>query len=202
MVHDLLRNFTMYHNVLQVFHDVLLCLTMFSESCNDRHRRIVDRVAVDRLRDHDNAAGIGDNSAEIGNDAIARRDRRYRSKSNPMLNSVLNGDWSNSVTGREVPKGLPGYPRLLPHLAHPLQHGSTPHSVTKCPTVSSTAPHSGQSISPTTKPCLRFSLRVGIRTLEQDGCSKSTAIYLLIQNAHLIFTHLQRDLTLLLITQA
>ena len=27
-----------YHNVLQVFHNVLLCLTMFSESRNDRHR--------------------------------------------------------------------------------------------------------------------------------------------------------------------
>ena len=29
----------MYNNILQVFHDVLLCLTMFSESRNDRHRR-------------------------------------------------------------------------------------------------------------------------------------------------------------------
>ena len=43
---------------------------MFSESRNDRrHRRIGDRVAADRLKDHDNAAGIGDNSAEIGDDA-------------------------------------------------------------------------------------------------------------------------------------
>ena len=49
---------------------------MFSESHNDRNRRIGDRVATDRLRDHNNVAGIGDNSAEsrgnfaeIGNDA-------------------------------------------------------------------------------------------------------------------------------------
>ena len=39
---------------------------MFSESRNDLSRRIGDR---DRLRDRDNAAGIGDNSAEIGDGA-------------------------------------------------------------------------------------------------------------------------------------
>ena len=39
---------------------------MFSESRNDRRRRIGARRAADRLRDRDNAAGIGDNSAEIG----------------------------------------------------------------------------------------------------------------------------------------
>ena len=53
----------MYHNVLHVFHDVLLCFMMFSESLNDRRRRIGDRTAADRLRDRDNATGIGDNSA-------------------------------------------------------------------------------------------------------------------------------------------
>ena len=42
---------------------------MFSESRNDRRRRIGDRAAADRLRDRDNAAGIGDNSAEIGGGA-------------------------------------------------------------------------------------------------------------------------------------
>ena len=53
----------MYHNVLHVFLDVLLCFMMFSESRNDRHRHISDRAAADRLRDRDNATGIGDNSA-------------------------------------------------------------------------------------------------------------------------------------------
>ena len=43
---------------------------MFSEWRNDRHRRIGDRAAADRLRDCDNAAGIGDNFAEIINDAV------------------------------------------------------------------------------------------------------------------------------------
>ena len=38
---------------------------MFSELRNDRHRRISDRAAADRLRDRDNAAGIGYNSSEI-----------------------------------------------------------------------------------------------------------------------------------------
>ena len=59
----------MYHNVLHVFHDVLLCLTMFSKSRNDRHRRISDPAAADSLRDHDNTAGIGNNSTEIGDGA-------------------------------------------------------------------------------------------------------------------------------------
>ena len=38
---------------------------MFSESRNDRRRRIGDRAAADRLRDRDNSAGIGDGAAEI-----------------------------------------------------------------------------------------------------------------------------------------
>ena len=42
---------------------------MFSESHNDRCRCIGDRTAPDRLRDRDNAAGIGDNSAEIGDNS-------------------------------------------------------------------------------------------------------------------------------------
>ena len=43
-----------------------MCFMMFSESRNDRRRRIGAHGAADRLRDRDNAAGIGDNSAEIG----------------------------------------------------------------------------------------------------------------------------------------
>ena len=42
---------------------------MFSESRNDRNRRIGDRAAADCLRDRYNVAGIGDNSAEISGDA-------------------------------------------------------------------------------------------------------------------------------------
>ena len=42
---------------------------MFSESRNERRRRIGDRAATDRLRDLENAAGIGDNSTEIGDGA-------------------------------------------------------------------------------------------------------------------------------------
>ena len=50
---------------LQVFHDVLLCLTMLSESLNDRNRRISDSETTDR----DYVAGIGDNSVEIGDNS-------------------------------------------------------------------------------------------------------------------------------------
>ena len=57
------------HDVLHVFHEVLLCFMKLSESRNDRRRRIGARAAVDRLRDRDNSAEIGDNSAEIGEGA-------------------------------------------------------------------------------------------------------------------------------------
>ena len=58
----------MFHNVLHVFHDVLLCF-MFCESHNNWLRLIGARPVTDRLRDRDNAAGIGDNSAEIGDNS-------------------------------------------------------------------------------------------------------------------------------------
>ena len=77
----------MFH-VLLVVHDVLLCFTMFSESRNYRHPRIGDPAAADCLRDRQQLC----------------RDRRYRHESDPMLNSILNGDWSNSVPGRQFPK--------------------------------------------------------------------------------------------------
>ena len=80
---------------------------MFSESRNDR-----PEATADRLRDRDNAAGIGVNSAEIGDNSRRnrrwpRRDCRYRHERDPMLSSVLNGDWSNSVPGRKIPEGAP-----------------------------------------------------------------------------------------------
>ena len=57
--------FIMYHNILQVFHDVLLCLTMFYVC---RQRSASPQGSRQRHRDHDNSAEIGDNSAEIGDD--------------------------------------------------------------------------------------------------------------------------------------
>ena len=51
------RCFTTFHNVLEVLHAVLLCFTLFSESRNDRHRRIGNRASDDRLRDRGNSAG-------------------------------------------------------------------------------------------------------------------------------------------------
>ena len=69
---------------------------MFSESRNDRRRRIGDRAATDRLRDR----------RKFRRDRRWRnRDRRYRRERDPMVNSVLNGDWSNSVPGRKIPEG-------------------------------------------------------------------------------------------------
>ena len=57
-------------------------------------------ATADHRWDRDNAAGIGDNSAEIGG-----RDRLYCREHDPMLNSILNGDWSYSVPGRQIPEG-------------------------------------------------------------------------------------------------
>ena len=58
MIHNVLRVswcftsgsgcFMTFHNVLEVFHDVLLCFMLFSESRNDRHRRIGARASDDR----------------------------------------------------------------------------------------------------------------------------------------------------------
>ena len=62
VVHDVILCITMFY----MFHDVLLCLTMFSKSCNNRRPPQGSRQ---RLRDRDNTAGIGDNSAEISDDA-------------------------------------------------------------------------------------------------------------------------------------
>ena len=52
-----------------MFYYVYQCFMMFSKSRNVRRRRIGARAAADRLRDRDNAAGIGDNSAEIGDNS-------------------------------------------------------------------------------------------------------------------------------------
>ena len=48
-----------------MFYYVSRCFMRFSESRNDRR----SRRRADRLRDCANAAGIGDNSTEIGDDA-------------------------------------------------------------------------------------------------------------------------------------
>ena len=52
----------------------------------------------------DNGAGIGDNSAKISDDTAGIVDIATKVKSDPMLNSIMNGDWSNSVPGRQITK--------------------------------------------------------------------------------------------------
>ena len=79
--------FMVYHNVLQVFHDVLLCLAM-----------LMSRAVI----------GIGDCTA-----SNSLRDQQYNRESDPMLNSILNGDWSNSVPGTKFPKGSQVYTKVM-----------------------------------------------------------------------------------------
>ena len=69
---------------------------MGNSTCTIFNCRIGDHTATYCLRDHDNTAGIGDKR---------RRDRQYRRESDPMLNSILNVDWTNSVPRRQFPKG-------------------------------------------------------------------------------------------------
>ena len=102
MVHDVLL---LVHNVLEVFHDVLLCLTMFYDV-----ERVEQRSASATTRPPI-ASGITIMPQKSAMTQLPCRDRR---ESDPMLNSVLNGDWSNSLPGRQIPKGrtLPSGIRL------------------------------------------------------------------------------------------
>ena len=90
VVHDVLL---VVHNVLwciKMFYSVSWCFTMFSNvlRCLASHATISigDLQSPQELRQR-------------------RRDRRYCRESDPMLNSILNGDWSNSVPGRQILKG-------------------------------------------------------------------------------------------------
>ena len=75
---------------------------MFSESRNDRRRRIGVRAAADRLRDRNNAPGIGDNSAEIGDDAAGIVDIAA-----DVIPSQTPSRMETGVTvpGRQIPEG-------------------------------------------------------------------------------------------------
>ena len=55
----------MFYMCFMMFYYVLQCFMMLSESRNDRRRSIGARAAVDRLRDRDNSAEIGDGTAGI-----------------------------------------------------------------------------------------------------------------------------------------
>ena len=75
---------------------------MFSDSCNDRRPR--------GRRSPQGSAIIPQKSSMAPQ---VHRDRRYHHERDPMLNSVLNGDWSNSVPGRKIPEGMTcSYPVL------------------------------------------------------------------------------------------
>ena len=88
--------FMIFHNVLK---SVSWCFTMFSESRNDRHRHGSRQCHRDRRQCRRDWRWLRRDWWWL------RRDCRYCHKSDPMLNSILNGDWSNSVPGRQFLKG-------------------------------------------------------------------------------------------------
>ena len=92
----------MFYDVSQVFHDVLLCFMMFSESRNDRRPLIASGIATTRK-----GSAITPQKSVITpqKSAMAPQDRLYRRERDPMLNSILNGDWSNFVSGSKIPEG-------------------------------------------------------------------------------------------------
>ena len=100
----------MYQNVLQVFHDVLLCLTMFL-------RWLVSRATIGIVASATArptiAAGIGNNSHKSAMIGTEISDCQYRGESDAMLSSILNGDWSNSVPGRQFLKGCTAQKRSV-----------------------------------------------------------------------------------------
>ena len=86
---------------------------MFSESRIERRRLIGARRSRQRRRDRRqlrrNRRQLRRNRRQLRrNRRWRRRDRRYRRERDAMLNSVLNGDWSNSVPGRKIPEGPEG----------------------------------------------------------------------------------------------
>ena len=94
----------MFHDVLLVVHDVLQCLTcvswcftMFNKVLWCLASRATNAVAASAPADRESAAGIGDNYAEIGYNSAEIGDGAagivdIAANSDPMLNSVLNGD--------------------------------------------------------------------------------------------------------------
>ena len=111
--------FMMFHNVLRVFHDVLLvvhdilrCITMFYICFIMFYYVLWCLTSQATIGDRD-ASGIATTPQKLvitlqkiaRNQRWHRMDRGYRQERDPMLNSVLNGDWSNSVPGRQIPDG-------------------------------------------------------------------------------------------------
>ena len=63
MFYDVSRCITMFYMCFRIFYYVLRCIVSLATIS------IAASATADRLRDRDNAAGISDNSAEIGDDA-------------------------------------------------------------------------------------------------------------------------------------
>ena len=83
---------------------------MFSESHNERRRLIGGRRV--QLSPQGSVTTPQKSATTPRNRRWRRRDRRYRRERDPMLNSVLNGDWSNSVPGRKIPEGCTAVVKL------------------------------------------------------------------------------------------
>ena len=89
-----------------MFHDVLLCLASRATNGVAASGRRSRQRRRDRRQLRRNRRQLRRNRRQLRrNRRWRRRDRRYRRERDPMLNSVLNGDWSNSVPGRKIPEG-------------------------------------------------------------------------------------------------
>ena len=108
----------MFHNVFSVswcftsgsrwFTMFYMCFIMFNNVlCFASRATIADRAAASGIATTPQGSAITpQKSAKTPQkSALRRRDRRYRRVRDPMLNSVLNGDWSNSVPGEKFQRG-------------------------------------------------------------------------------------------------
>ena len=102
--------FTMFHTISQCFTSVWLCFTMFNNVLQCLVNRATIGIAalatVDGLRECDNAARICDNSTWIGDTSTWIVDNSAEIGDNSSHAKLCqNGDESNSVPGRQIPKG-------------------------------------------------------------------------------------------------
>ena len=102
----------LFYNVSQCLTCVSWCFTMFNNASWCLPSRATNAVAGSapagrrsRKRRRDRRRLCRNRRQLRRNRQWHRRNRRYRRERDPMLNSVLNGDWSNSVTGRKIPEG-------------------------------------------------------------------------------------------------
>ena len=110
-------SFQLFHNVLKVFHDVLLVVHNVLRVFDDVLQVFHDVFATICIHDRQSPKGS----------AITPQNVALMMLAWSHANSVLNGDWSNSVPGRQFPKGLLRRVGKFIELSIPNYNGAIPN---------------------------------------------------------------------------